>query len=218
MAIQAAKAWGEDIGAIVAEGLDKLNIDTPEKVKLTLDEIINQGDLGAFTLRKFATQGTRLFAAFSGTGHTGLGAVKELTAIAQTAMKGSANAETSATAFEALFRNLSDPQIQRKLRRLGVDLTGPGGKRPNTVDVLKEAIAATGGSESELLKISDAEAYRANRAARRPGRNGRGGGSWRSRLPRTAAGDCHELARRIDGWRVCTLYLLGAREGARPLR
>ncbi|MFP3945147.1 MAG: hypothetical protein ACLFWF_14715 [Alphaproteobacteria bacterium] len=166
MAIQAAKARGEDIGAVLSEMFDKLEIDTPEEVRLAFDEIISQGDRGAFTLRKFATQGTRLAAAFAGTGRTGLSAVKELSAVAQAAMKGSANAETAATAFEALFRNLSDPKVQRKLRRLGVELEGPDGKRRNTVDVLKEVIAATGGSESELLQIFDAEAFRAIRAAR----------------------------------------------------
>lgn len=70
-AIQAAGAAGEDVGAMVGDIYQKFGIDQPEKIRVAISKLVNQGKMGAFELKDLATQGERLMSAYAATGRIG---------------------------------------------------------------------------------------------------------------------------------------------------
>ncbi|MDM5062625.1 hypothetical protein OB934_07425 [Aeromonas salmonicida] len=83
-----------------------------------IDTLNIQGKSGAFTLPGLAKEGPKIFAAYAATGRKGAEAVNELGAALQV-FKGSIGTEAeTVTAFEAVIRDLTNPQTVRKLAQL----------------------------------------------------------------------------------------------------
>lgn len=121
-AISASGARGSDIGSIVAE-FQKLGVVVDKDVQNALDTFIRQGDEGAFTLQKLATQGERVFGAFSSIAKQGPESIRALGALLQVAKQGTGSAEEAATSFTSLISDILTKQ--KDLLRLGVQIFDP---------------------------------------------------------------------------------------------
>ena len=166
LAIQATGSEGLDVGQLFAE-FQKMGITAPKDVMKALDTINVQGKEGAFTLKNLASLGPRVITAYTSTGRGGVQALREMGAALQVIERGAGNAETSATAFEAVLRTLTDPAKIKKLEGIGIELfdseklaEGKRVLRPIN-ELMKEIIATTRGDKVELGRIFDAEAIRA---------------------------------------------------------
>lgn len=115
--IQATGAGGLEVGGIFTE-FKKLGIEGGAAALKAIDTLNIQGKSGAFTLPGLAKEGPKIFAAYAATGRKGAEAVNELGAALQV-FKGSIGTEAeTVTAFEAVIRDLTNPQTVRKLAQL----------------------------------------------------------------------------------------------------
>lgn len=171
MTISATAAEGKSIGGIAAE-FQKMGIIDPKGVREALDILITQGKEGAFTLQNLAALGPRVVTAYTATGRTGLGAIREMGAALQVIRQATGNSEQAATSFEALMRVLSKADKVKALRKGGIQVFEPEqlkkGKevlRPIN-ELMVEIIKAAGGKGTILDSvIGDSEALRAFKAA-----------------------------------------------------
>ncbi len=166
--IQATGAGGVQVGGIFTE-FKKLAIDSSEAAMKAIDVLNKQGKSGAFTLASMANFGPQIFAAYSATGRQGAEAVTELGAALQVIRDGVGTDATAVTAFEALIRDLTEPERVAKLKQLGnINVFDPE-QLKNGVEVMrplpelmKEIIKGSQGLSKPLalLKFTD-EARRA---------------------------------------------------------
>lgn len=115
-AIRAFGATGVDMGSMMAE-FSKLGY-TAEQTKQLMDELYYQGNQGAFTASEFAKFGPAIIAAYSSIG-TATGDLKNANAVMQVLVAGTGDAAASVTVLESIMSDLTNPQIQEKLRNLG---------------------------------------------------------------------------------------------------
>ena len=115
-AIRAFGATGVDMGSMMAE-FSKLGY-TAEQTKQLMDELYYQGNQGAFTASEFAKFGPAIIAAYSSIG-TATGDLKNANAVMQVLVAGTGDASASVTVLESIMSDLTNPQIQEKLRNLG---------------------------------------------------------------------------------------------------
>lgn len=162
-AISATGAAGENIGAMGADLMEKFGIKEEKEIISTLGLLVNQGKAGAFELRDLATQGERVTAAYASTGRQGKMAVAEMGAMLQMARKATGGPEQTATALEALIRNLNDPQKRRELQEAGIQVTDPNDPKRlrSIIEISKDLIRVTKGDSSKIGNVIDQEGIRA---------------------------------------------------------
>lgn len=159
LAIQATGASGQDIGGLFAE-FQKMGLGANEALK-ALDTLTVQGKQGAFTLQNLSSLGPRTISAYTATGRTGAGALREMGAALQVIRMGTGSSEQAATAFEAVMRNITSPDKQEKLAKLGVSVKDQAGDFKSIVDIMQEIVEKSDGSTEALGQVFDDEAMRA---------------------------------------------------------
>lgn len=159
LAIQATGASGQDIGGLFAE-FQKMGLGASEALK-ALDTLTVQGKQGAFTLQNLSSLGPRTISAYTATGRSGADALREMGAALQVIRMGTGSSEQAATAFEAVMRNITSPDKQEKLEKLGVKVKDQSGNFKSIVDIMQEIVEESDGSTEILGQVFDAEAMRA---------------------------------------------------------
>lgn len=164
LAMSASGGSGEDVGAMVAEMSQKLNVTDPKDIHTMLDLLAAQGKQGTFELRDMATQGPRVFTAMNRTGRQGVGAVREMGAMLQIVRRGTSSADQAATAYERMIGGLIEKQ--KELKKLGVDIWDPKALKQgrqemrSTITIFEELIRKTKGDQATLSKLFGEEAIR----------------------------------------------------------
>lgn len=115
-AMRAFGASGSHIGSMMSE-FSKLNYSAEETAKL-MDELYYQGNQGAFTASEFAKFGPAIIAAYSSIG-TASEDLKNANAVMQVLTAGTGDAAASVTVLESIMSDLTNPDIQEKLKNLG---------------------------------------------------------------------------------------------------
>lgn len=159
LAIQATGASGADIGGLFAE-FQKMGMGADEAMH-ALDTLTVQGKAGAFTLQNLSSLGPRTITAYTKTGRSGAQALQEMGAALQVIRMGTGSSEQAATAFEAVMRDLTNPDKQQKLKQLGVAVRDEEGNFRSITDIMHDTVLASEGVPEILGQIFDSEAMRA---------------------------------------------------------
>lgn len=141
IAIQATGEQGSSIGSVFAE-FQKFGY-TADQITKLMDDMVKQGDLGAFTFGEFAKAGSAVISAYSPIG-TAPEDIKKANAAMQIIMMGTKNAEIAVTALGSAMSELSSPDKQAKLMAIGVRVRDESGKFRDFNDIM-----------ADLLKVSE---------------------------------------------------------------
>jgi hypothetical protein len=160
LAMRGTGSSGEAIGGLFTL-FKQANISGAE-LNRTLGSMVAMANNGAFTAANLAALGPRIFSAYLATGRSAKQAFRDGTAALEVIRTGVGTSEQAATAFEALIRNLSDPQKIQKLGGWGVqfDLA-----RESIGSIMARIVEATRGDAKKLYEVFDAEAVRSFNAA-----------------------------------------------------
>lgn len=158
-AIQATGASGSDIGGLVAE-FQKMGLSSAE-VAESLGTLTAQGKNGAFTLENLASLGPRVISAYTATGRSGTGALREMGAALQVIRTATGSSEQAATSFEAVMRSLTDQKKQDELKKIGVNVRKASGEFKPINELMAEIVEKAESSPEKLSTIFDSEAMRA---------------------------------------------------------
>lgn len=161
MVISATGAGGEDVGSLFSNIFEKFNVKDSKEMLEIIDALANQGKMGAFELRDLATQGERIISAYAAMGRTGKEAALEMGTMMQLARKGTGSTEQSATAFEAVVRNLTNPKLIKNLKSVGISVKDVNGNFRAMPDIIKDIVVKTNGDTTKLGLIFDEFAKRA---------------------------------------------------------
>ena len=161
MVISATGAGGEDVGSLFSNIFEKFNVKDSKEMLEIIDALANQGKMGAFELRDLATQGERIISAYAAMGRTGKEAALEMGTMMQLARKGTGSTEQSATAFEAVVRNLTNPKLIKNLNSVGICVKDVYGNFRAMPDIIKDIVVKTNGDTTKLGLIFDEFAKRA---------------------------------------------------------
>ena len=161
MVISATGAGGEDVGSLFSNIFEKFNVKDSKEMLEIIDALANQGKMGAFELRDLATQGERIISAYAAMGRTGKEAALEMGTMMQLARKGTGSTEQSATAFEAVVRNLTNPKLIKNLKSVGISVKDVNGNFRAMPDIIKDIVIKTNGDTTKLGLIFDEFAKRA---------------------------------------------------------
>lgn len=141
IAIQATGEQGSSIGSVFAE-FQKFGY-TADQITQLMDDMVKQGDQGAFTFGEFAKAGSAVISAYSPIG-TAPEDIKRANAAMQIIMMGTKNAEIAVTALGSAMSELSSPDKQAKLMSIGVRVRDESGKFRDFNDIM-----------ADLLKVSE---------------------------------------------------------------
>lgn len=141
IAIQATGEQGASIGSVFAE-FQKFGY-TADQITKLMDDMVKQGDQGAFTFGEFAKAGSAVISAYSPIG-TAPEDIKRANAAMQIIMMGTKNAEIAVTALGSAMSELSSPDKQAKLMAIGVRVRDESGKFRDFNDIM-----------ADLLKVSE---------------------------------------------------------------
>lgn len=141
IAIQATGEQGSSIGSVFAE-FQKFGY-TADQITKLMDDMVKQGDQGAFTFGEFAKAGSAVISAYSPIG-TAPDDIKRANAAMQIIMMGTKNAEIAVTALGSAMSELSSPDKQAKLMAIGVRVRDESGKFRDFNDIM-----------ADLLKVSE---------------------------------------------------------------
>lgn len=141
IAIQATGEQGSSIGSVFAE-FQKFGY-TADQITQLMDDMVKQGDQGAFTFGEFAKAGSAVISAYSPIG-TAPEDIKRANAAMQIIMMGTKNAEIAVTALGSAMSELSSPDKQQKLMAYGVRVRDESGKFRDFNDIM-----------ADLLKVSE---------------------------------------------------------------
>ncbi|MDR0583603.1 MAG: hypothetical protein LBG57_04550 [Treponema sp.] len=119
LAIQASGESGDAMGAVFSE-FAKFGY-TMEEILPLMNDLIAQGDQGAFTFGEFAKNAPAVFSAYSIIGTTPEH-IRKASAAMQILMAGTKSADIAVTVLNSTMAELSDPEKQEKLRMLGIDV------------------------------------------------------------------------------------------------
>jgi uncharacterized small protein (DUF1192 family) len=119
LALQASGESGESMGAVFAE-FAKFGY-TMEEILPLMNDLIAQGDQGAFTFGEFAKNAPAVFSAYSAIGTTPEH-IRRANAAMQILMAGTKSADIAVTALNSTMAELGDPDKQKKLRNLGINV------------------------------------------------------------------------------------------------
>ena len=114
-----------------------------EQITQLMDDMVKQGDQGAFTFGEFAKAGSAVISAYSPIG-TAPEDIKKANAAMQIIMKGTKSAEIAVTALGSAMSELSSPDKQQKLMAIGVRVRDESGKFRDFNDIM-----------ADLLKVSE---------------------------------------------------------------
>jgi hypothetical protein len=137
IAIQATGESGDAIGSVFSE-FQKFGYKT-EEVSALMDDMVKQGDMGAFTFGEFAKAGSAVISAYAQIG-TSPEDLKQANAAMQIIMMGTKNADIAVTALESTMAELSDPAKQEKLAAYGVSVRDEAGAFRDLNDVMKDVL------------------------------------------------------------------------------
>lgn len=155
LGMQAAGDKTPAIAGVTAE-FKKLNIEAGDALT-ALDLLTVQGKAGSFELADMARLGPRIISAYAASNRQGIGALRELGAVMQVIRQNTGNAESAATTFEALMRNLTSPTKIKQLKKLGINIDFAS---QGVNEMFKSIIRGTGGDLKIINTIFDAEAAR----------------------------------------------------------
>ena len=141
IAIQATGEQGASIGSVFAE-FQKFGY-TADQITQLMDDMVKQGDQGAFTFGEFAKAGSAVISAYSPIG-TAPEDLKKANAAMQIIMMGTKNADIAVTALGSAMAELSSPDKQQKLMAIGVRVRDESGKFRDFNDIM-----------ADLLKVSE---------------------------------------------------------------
>lgn len=141
IAIQATGEQGSSIGSVFSE-FQKFGY-TADQISKLMDDMVKQGDQGAFTFGEFAKAGSAVISAYSPIG-TAPDDIKRANAAMQIIMMGTKSAEIAVTALGSAMAELSSPDKQAKLMAIGVRVRDESGKFRDFNDIM-----------ADLLKISE---------------------------------------------------------------
>lgn len=164
LAMSASGGSGEDVGSMVAEMSQKLNVTDPKDIQRMLDLLAAQGKEGTFELKDMATQGPRVFTAMNRTGRHGVDAVREMGSVLQIVRRGTSSAEQASTAYERMIGGLIEKQ--KELKKLGVEIWDPAALKQgrqqmhSTINIFEDVIRKTKGDQAVLSKLFGEEAIR----------------------------------------------------------
>ena len=116
---------------------------TADQITQLMDDMVKQGDQGAFTFGEFAKAGSAVISAYSPIG-TAPEDIKKANAAMQIIMMGTKNAEIAVTALGSAMSELSSPDKQAKLMAIGVRVRDESGKFRDFNDIM-----------ADLLKVSE---------------------------------------------------------------
>lgn len=141
IAIQATGEQGSSIDSVFAE-FQKFGY-TADQITKLMDDMVKQGDQGAFIFGEFAKAGSAVISAYSPIG-TAPEDIKRANAAMQIIMMGTKNAEIAVTALGSAMAELSSPDKQQKLMAIGVRVRDESGKFRDFNDIM-----------ADLLKVSE---------------------------------------------------------------
>jgi hypothetical protein len=125
MAIQATGEGGEAMGSVFSE-FQKFGYSAGE-ISALMDDLVKQGDRGAFTFGEFAKSGSAILSAYSPIGTTP-DDIRRANAAMQILTAGTKNPTAAVTALGAAMAELGDPAKQAALKEMKIsvrdDLTG----------------------------------------------------------------------------------------------
>ncbi|WP_147615123.1 phage tail tape measure protein [Treponema pectinovorum] len=141
IAIQATGEQGASIGSVFAE-FQKFGY-TADQISKLMDDMVKQGDQGAFTFGEFAKAGSAVISAYSPIG-TAPDDIKRANAAMQIIMMGTKSAEIAVTALGSAMSELSSPDKQQKLMAIGVRVRDDAEQFRDFNDIM-----------ADLLKVSE---------------------------------------------------------------
>ena len=124
-AVQASGESGDAMGAVFAE-FAKFGY-TMEEILPLMDDLIAQGDQGAFTFGEFAKNAPAVYSAYSAIG-TSPEHIRKANAAMQILMAGTKSADIAVTALNSTMAELRDPEKQKKLHMLGISVRDDAAK------------------------------------------------------------------------------------------
>ncbi|MDR2663636.1 MAG: phage tail tape measure protein, partial [Treponema sp.] len=163
IAMRATASDGKAIGGLFSE-FQKMGLGAND-VAVAMDTLATQGNNGAFTLANLAALGPRTINAYRATGRDGTQALIEMGAALQVIRRGTGSSEQAATAFEAVMRNLTNPQKQEALAKMGIAVRDQAGNFRSITDIMEEIVLKSNGSLETIGTLFDAEAVRAFNSA-----------------------------------------------------
>ena len=140
IAIQATGEQGASIGSVFAE-FQKFGY-TAEQISKLMDDMVKQGDQGAFTFGEFAKAGSAVISAYSPIG-TAPDDIKRANAAMQIIMMGTKSAEIAVTALGSAMAELSSPDKQQKLMSIGVRVRDESGAFRDFNDIMADLLAVS---------------------------------------------------------------------------
>jgi hypothetical protein len=139
VAIKATGESGDSIGGVFSE-FQKFGY-TAEQISALMDDMVKQGDLGAFTFGEFAKSGSAVISAYAQIG-TAPENIKKANAAMQIIMMGTKNANIAVTALSSTMAELSDPEKQKKLDKYGISVRDNTGAFRDLNDIMADVIEA----------------------------------------------------------------------------
>lgn len=140
VAIQATGEQGASIGSVFAE-FQKFGY-TADQISKLMDDMVKQGDQGAFTFGEFAKAGSAVISAYSPIG-TAPDDIKRANAAMQIIMMGTKSAEIAVTALGSAMAELSSPDKQQKLMSIGVRVRDESGAFRDFNDIMADLLAVS---------------------------------------------------------------------------
>lgn len=138
IAIQATGEQGASIGSVFAE-FQKFGYSADEISRL-MDDMVKQGDQGAFTFGEFAKAGSAVISAYSPIGTTP-DDIRRANAAMQILVAGTKSPEIAVTALGSAMAELSSPDKQEKLRAYGIAVRDTEGKFRDFSDIMGDLVA-----------------------------------------------------------------------------
>jgi len=137
LAIQASGEAGESIGSVFAE-FQKFGY-SAEQISSLMDDMVAQSDQGAFTFAEFAKAAPAVFSAYSAIG-TAPEHIRKANAAMQILVAGTKSPEIAVTALNAAMNELSDPEKQKKLSKLGIRVRDSAGDFRDFNDIMFDIV------------------------------------------------------------------------------
>ena len=170
LAIQATGEEGESIGDMFAD-FQKGAYKTAE-ISHLMDDLVKQGDLGEYTMAKFAKTIKAVRSAYAPIG-TSVEDTKKLGAVMQILIAGTKNEEAAVTSLDAIMSELSDPKKQEQLGLIGVAVRDNTGKFRDLADIMQDvlSVAEKEGNTDFLGEVFGMTSMKAVRAFQQYGKN-----------------------------------------------
>jgi len=164
LAIQATGESGDSIGAIFTE-FKKFGY-TSDQISSLMDDMVAQSNEGAFSLGNFAKVAPQIFSAYSRIG-TAPENIKKANAALQILNAGMKSPEKAVAAFSTAMNELADPEMQKKLKGLRIDVRDPKTKEFREFnDIMFDIVAKADelGSTDPFERIFSASTMQAMRS------------------------------------------------------